>query len=149
MNTADNAGNNGLTTEQIAAAGTGPVQDRPGPGAQAQAGRPAGQPMQRLPGDADIVDAGIVGEDDGFEERGSFVPAGVGAASAAEEDSVRANREPRANLLGGDELRAIVTRWKEIQAMFVDEPTRAVEEADALVAELMQRPDVRPRTCRS
>jgi hypothetical protein len=144
MNTADNAGNNGLTTEQIAAAGAGPVQDRPGPGAQAQAGMRAGQPIQRLPGDADIADAdiadaGIAGEEGGFEDRGSFGPAGVGAASAAEEDSVRANREPRANLLEGDELRNIVSRWKEIQAMFVDEPTRAVEEADALVAELMQR----------
>ena len=30
-------------------------------------------------------------------------------------------------------------RWKDIQAEFVDEPTTAVREADALVAELMQR----------
>ena len=30
-------------------------------------------------------------------------------------------------------------RWKEIQAEFVDEPRTAVQEADALVAELMQR----------
>jgi hypothetical protein len=30
-------------------------------------------------------------------------------------------------------------RWKDIQAEFVDEPTKAVQEADALVAELMQR----------
>ena len=30
-------------------------------------------------------------------------------------------------------------RWKDIQAEFVDEPTTAVQEADALVAELMQR----------
>ena len=30
-------------------------------------------------------------------------------------------------------------RWKDIQAEFVDEPTKAIQEADALVAELMQR----------
>jgi len=30
-------------------------------------------------------------------------------------------------------------RWKDIQAEFVDEPAAAVREADALVAELMQR----------
>ena len=30
-------------------------------------------------------------------------------------------------------------RWKDIQAEFVDEPRKAVQDADALVAELMQR----------
>ena len=31
------------------------------------------------------------------------------------------------------------TRWQEIQASFVDQPRDAVAEADALVADLMQR----------
>jgi hypothetical protein len=31
------------------------------------------------------------------------------------------------------------TRWTEIQASFVDEPRASVEQADALVADLMQR----------
>jgi hypothetical protein len=31
------------------------------------------------------------------------------------------------------------TRWTEIQAAFVDEPRRAVEQADALVAEVIKR----------
>ena len=31
------------------------------------------------------------------------------------------------------------SRWREIQGSFVDEPRRAVEDADALVADLMQR----------
>lgn len=31
------------------------------------------------------------------------------------------------------------TRWEAIQGSFVDEPRRAVEQADALVAEVMQR----------
>jgi hypothetical protein len=45
----------------------------------------------------------------------------------------------RASLLGDDELQNITMRWKDIQAEFVDEPKTAVQEADALVAELMQR----------
>jgi hypothetical protein len=36
----------------------------------------------------------------------------------------------------GDEL---ADRWQEIQASFVDRPQEAVQEADALVADLMQR----------
>jgi hypothetical protein len=47
--------------------------------------------------------------------------------------------DPRARLLKGDELQRTVTRWKEIQAHFVDEPRTAVEQADALVAGLMQQ----------
>jgi hypothetical protein len=33
----------------------------------------------------------------------------------------------------------MLTQWKEIQAKFVDEPRAAVQDADALVAEFMQR----------
>jgi hypothetical protein len=53
--------------------------------------------------------------------------------------SVAAAPGPRTSLLEDGELRSITTRWKDIQAEFVDEPTKAVQEADALVAELMQR----------
>jgi hypothetical protein len=45
----------------------------------------------------------------------------------------------QASLLEDSELQSINTRWKEIQAGFVDEPAQAVREADALVAELMER----------
>jgi hypothetical protein len=46
---------------------------------------------------------------------------------------------PRTQLLLDDELRGIRARWNDIQAEFVDEPRRAVQDADALVADLMQR----------
>jgi hypothetical protein len=46
---------------------------------------------------------------------------------------------PHAPLLADDELQSILVRWKDIQAEFVDEPRQAVQDADALVAELMQR----------
>jgi hypothetical protein len=54
-------------------------------------------------------------------------------------DDTGANREPSTQLLEGDELHGVIERWREIQAQFVDEPKAAVREADALVADLMQR----------
>ena len=45
-------------------------------------------------------------------------------------------REP---LFGSEDAEHYRARWSDVQAAFVDEPRRAVEDADALVAELMQR----------
>jgi glutathione S-transferase len=42
-------------------------------------------------------------------------------------------------LLPSDQTDRLSERWDEIQASFVDRPESAVEEADALVADLMQR----------
>jgi hypothetical protein len=42
-------------------------------------------------------------------------------------------------LLAGDVVNQLRTRWTDIQAGFVDEPRRAVEQADALVAEAIKR----------
>jgi len=36
-------------------------------------------------------------------------------------------------------LEALRSRWKEVQTAFVDEPRKAVEEADGLVASAMKR----------
>jgi len=44
-----------------------------------------------------------------------------------------------APLLPEREVADLRTRWSEIQTGFVDEPRRAVEDADALVAAAMQR----------
>jgi len=41
-------------------------------------------------------------------------------------------------LLAADQAGNFRNRWNEIQTSFVDEPTRAVQQADALVAELMK-----------
>jgi hypothetical protein len=51
----------------------------------------------------------------------------------------RANNGERglANLIG--DTSQFATRWDAIQTGFVDEPRRAVEEADALVAQVIQR----------
>jgi hypothetical protein len=45
----------------------------------------------------------------------------------------------RTPLFAEGDAHELQTRWTDIQASFVDEPRRAVEEADALVADVMQR----------
>lgn len=49
-----------------------------------------------------------------------------------------AHSEAQRTLLSGDRLDDFRERWDEIQTGFVDDPRRSVEEADALVAELMR-----------
>ena len=44
-----------------------------------------------------------------------------------------------AQLFPTGELDALRTRWKEVQTAFVDEPRKAVEQADGLVASAMKR----------
>ena len=68
---------------------------------------------------------------------------GTGSQEAASQGStatatatVDETREP---LLPSDQSERFTSRWQEIQAGFVDEPQQSVEQADALVADLMQR----------
>jgi hypothetical protein len=42
-------------------------------------------------------------------------------------------------LFADDELSAFRSRWEEIQSGFVDEPRQAVEQADALVTDVVDR----------
>jgi hypothetical protein len=42
-------------------------------------------------------------------------------------------------LFAGEDAERFQERWRDIQSHFVDEPRRAVQEGDALVATLMQR----------
>jgi hypothetical protein len=51
----------------------------------------------------------------------------------------RASGQPYAQLLENHETQRILGQWKDIQTEFVDAPRKAVQDADALVAELMQR----------
>jgi len=59
-------------------------------------------------------------------------PAATDGAPAAE------TTEADAPLLAEDQAGTYRRRWEEIQAAFVDEPRRAVEDADGLVAQVMQ-----------
>ena len=53
--------------------------------------------------------------------------------------SATANGATTEPLLPAEQADRFTSRWQEIQAGFVDEPQRSVEQADALVADLMQR----------
>jgi hypothetical protein len=44
-----------------------------------------------------------------------------------------------APLFPGNELEGLRARWKEVQIAFVDEPRKAVQQADGLVASAMKR----------
>lgn len=57
--------------------------------------------------------------------------ASVAATPAEEEESVQ--------LISADEAGTLRRRWDEVQAAFVDEPRKAVEQADYLVATAMKR----------
>jgi hypothetical protein len=60
-------------------------------------------------------------------------------AAAPAEARKSAEDDRSAPLLAKDEAQGFRSRWGEIQAGFVDEPRRAVEEADGLVAGAMKR----------
>ena len=50
-----------------------------------------------------------------------------------------AEEEPLEPLLASEEAESYRMRWERLQVGFVDEPRVSVEQADSLVAELMQR----------
>lgn len=55
------------------------------------------------------------------------------------DESRTEERTENAPLFPTNELEDLRTRWKEIQTGFVDEPRKAVEQADGLVASAMKR----------
>jgi hypothetical protein len=100
--------------------------------------------QDRAPTTEQIAAAGAAGSKDspspgqhrlGDAQTEQPAPAQQGAAGS----DLGVGDQPHAQLLEDDELQGILMRWKDIQAEFVDEPRRAVQDADALVADLMQR----------
>jgi hypothetical protein len=105
-------------------------------------------------GDVPAVDGDVLVDADGDvpgtgdeyapDTRADIVDAGQNAPDAREypsavADGSAADSASHGGLLEGAELQNMIMRWKDIQSEFVDEPGRAVEEADALVGELMQQ----------
>ncbi len=138
MSDADNTQDQGLTTEQIATAGRAPAQeDIPAP-----AGRPGYDDDNAAPL---ATDNAVSGHDDrnavsGYDDRNAVSGRDDrGAPDTGNGGGMAADPGSHASLLDDGELQNLTMRWKDIQAEFVDEPTTAVREADALVAELMQR----------
>ena len=62
-------------------------------------------------------------------------------ADAVDQPSVQAVKSvtPATTLFSDNEVGDLRSRWSNVQAGFVDEPRRSVEEADQLVATVMQR----------
>jgi hypothetical protein len=60
----------------------------------------------------------------------------AGDETSADGDSASRDHE---SLLPADQTERLTAQWQEIQAGFVDHPRDSVAEADALVADLMQR----------
>ena len=67
--------------------------------------------------------------------RASSVASGPAAGTAV----ARAPEEERAALFAGNEANELRARWDSIQVGFVDEPRKAVQEADALVSDTIKR----------
>ena len=78
-------------------------------------------------GETGVEDEGTIGSESAVGERGSDVRRSSGAVPETEP------------LLAADQANEFRASWETIQASFVDEPRRSVEQADALVADLMQR----------
>ena len=97
-----------------------------------------------------VDDVGVAGEptsgavDDQQQTPQPASVAGNPAAAASDAPArgvdapARGVEEGPTPLLDGTQLEASIRRWKDIQAAFVDEPQQAVQDADALVADLMQ-----------
>jgi hypothetical protein len=64
--------------------------------------------------------------------------AGKGDPDAGD-DGDPAAQDGREPLFAGEDVERFQDEWQDIQGHFVDDPRRAVEEGDALVATLMQR----------
>jgi hypothetical protein len=118
-------------TRSDADLGTGaPVRDT---GAAADADLGAGAPV-RDTGTAG-VGAGAAGVGAGAAGVGAGA-AGVGAG-AAHHDASADGDEERAALVTRDRADSYSARWDSVKGEFVDEPRRAVADADALVGELL------------
>jgi hypothetical protein len=65
--------------------------------------------------------------------------AGHGEKLTAAKSALPGEREELSPLLSAKEEEDFRSRWNTIQSGFVDEPRRAVEDADGLVAQIMQR----------
>jgi hypothetical protein len=108
-------------------------EDRPGP---VLAERPSaeGTPNSRRENTSEVRNADLrstearAAEDRATEERGTAAQ-NAGSSNAAE----------TATLFPNNELEELRNRWSGVQTAFVDEPRRAVEQADGLVASTMKR----------
>jgi len=92
------------------------------------------EPVDRDRVDSDTVESSTAGAGATADTGGATQDSG--ATGSGMGDTAAEERQP---LFAADETEGFQSRWADVQAGFVDEPRRAVEDADALVAEVMQR----------
>jgi hypothetical protein len=91
-----------------------------------------------LPASADTVEPERPEQTDEDAETEAARPSRDPSPAAAGEHEPETDQE-RSPLLPQGEAAEFQGRWEALQTSFVDEPRRAVQEGDTLVAELMQR----------
>jgi hypothetical protein len=69
------------------------------------------------------------------DQRQEFEPAGQRQQTQTMQ---QASGQNSGGLMGGQEMQKFSSQWTSIQAAFVDEPRKAVEQADRLVEEVIQ-----------
>jgi hypothetical protein len=91
----------------------------------------------------DMIDREVYGDTDSplvSPQRESIQRSGTSDVGGARSlDRGDAGPQPEAPLFSSAEAEQLRTRWESVQAGFVDEPRRAVEEADGLVRTVMER----------
>lgn len=117
-----------LTTRDLAS----PAQE---PAAEAQ--EPAGEAREPVAEAAPAQDDARVARENGGERAEAPVEPEAGDRVATAEAA--APVDEAGSLLPENEEGDFRLRWEEIQTRFVDDPRQAVEDADALVASVMQR----------
>jgi hypothetical protein len=70
---------------------------------------------------------------------GTVTADGLSDEAATQDPSVNTNSGLSMALLDQEESEHLRTRWNEIQGKFVDEPRAAVQQADALVSEVVEK----------
>jgi hypothetical protein len=96
--------------------------------------------LQEQETDAGLTSAALAGPDARPQVPDVAAPSfGVGGASSAGAATAPAMAETATPLLSPEEAKDFRARWDAIQVSFVDEPRRAVQEADGLVAVTTKR----------
>jgi hypothetical protein len=91
----------------------------------------------------ELHDEGVAMPGESDDPMASTVPPTESEPATADTGGIRADDVPGGHdaeaLLPEDQSERFNVRWEEIQSSFVDKPQEAVEQADALVVDLMQR----------
>jgi len=92
--------------------------------------------------EADVDDAANASERRRSSSVAAAETAAIGASSVATDSGNVVNQDQmntRTGLFSEQEAAALRKQWSEVQGGFVDEPRRAVEQADSLVADVMTK----------